>query len=104
MVTAGQGSASPFRSTRSVGGTDLVRARDGSAGVARLGIQALPPELADAFGAKGEKGILVNRVVPGSPAERGGFGWETSWSRSEDPRIRVKEFQRLSPGRRQVPR
>jgi len=38
-----------------------------------VGIQSLSPDLAEAFGAKGEKGILVNRVVPESPAEKGGL-------------------------------
>jgi serine protease Do len=41
--------------------------------VARRGVQSLSPDLAEAFGAKGEKGILVNRVVPGSPAEKIGL-------------------------------
>ena len=56
--------------------------------MARPGDQVLPPDLADAFGAKGEKGILVNRVVPGSPAERGACGWGHPGRLRKGPRIR----------------
>jgi Do/DeqQ family serine protease len=36
-------------------------------------IQPLTPELAESFGVKGERGVLVNRVTPRSPAERAGL-------------------------------
>ncbi len=64
-----------------------------------LGIQVLLPELADAFGAKGEKGILVNRVVPGSPAERGGVRMGDILVAFGKSRVSgVKEFQGLVAG------
>ncbi len=49
-----------------------------SRGVVRRGwlgieIQPLTPELAESFGAKGEQGVLVNRVTPRSPAEKAGL-------------------------------
>jgi Do/DeqQ family serine protease len=36
-------------------------------------IQPLTPELAESFGARGEQGVLVNRVTPKSPAEKAGL-------------------------------
>ena len=89
MVSAGQGLgfAIPINTVRSVE-QDLVAHGTVRRGWLGLGIQVLPPELADAFGAKGEKGILVNRVVPGSPAERGGVRMGTSSSPSERPACR----------------
>jgi Do/DeqQ family serine protease len=36
-------------------------------------IQPLTPELAESFGAKGEQGVLINRVTPKSPAEKAGL-------------------------------
>ncbi len=62
-------------------------------------IQQLTPDLAEAFGAKGEKGMLVNRVVPGSPAARGGVRMGdilVAWGKA---RISgVKEFRALVAG------
>jgi S1-C subfamily serine protease len=106
MVTAGQGLgfAIPINTVRSVE-QDLVAHGTVRRGWLGLGIQILPPELADAFGAKGEKGILVNRVVPASPAERGGCGWGTSSSPSGRPACRgSRSSSGWSPERRPVPR
>ena len=100
MVTAGQGIgfAIPINTVRSVE-QDLVAHGTVRRGWLGLGIQALPPELADAFGAKGEKGILVNRVVPGSPAERGGVRMGDILVAFGKTRVSgVKEFQRLVAG------
>ena len=100
MVTAGQGIgfAIPINTVRSVE-QDLVAHGTVRRGWLGLGIQVLPPELADAFGAKGEKGILVNRVVPGSPAERGGVRMGDILVAFGKARVSgVKEFQRLVAG------
>ncbi|MCL5884805.1 MAG: Do family serine endopeptidase [Deltaproteobacteria bacterium] len=74
MVSAGQGIgfAIPINTVKSIEG-DLVR--DGSVrrGWLGVGIQPLTAELAESFAAKGEKGLLVNRVFPGSPAESAGL-------------------------------
>jgi S1-C subfamily serine protease len=60
-----------------------------------VGTQTLTPELAESFGAKGEKGILVSRVVPRSPAEKGGLrGGDIITSFRGKPVSGVKEFQK----------
>ena len=97
MVTAGQGIgfAIPINTVRSVEQA-LVAHGTVRRGWLGLGIQVLPPELAEAFGAKGEKGILVNRVVPGSPAERGGVRMGDIVVAFGKSRVSgVQEFQRL---------
>jgi len=96
MVTAAQGIgfAIPINTVRSVE-QDLVAHGTVRRGWLGLGIQFLPPDLADAFGVKGEKGILVNRVVPGSPAERGGVRMGDILVAFGKARVSgVKEFQR----------
>ncbi|MBP2668278.1 MAG: peptidase [Deltaproteobacteria bacterium] len=74
MVSAGQGIgfAIPINTVKMV---EQELAAHGAVrrGWLGAGIQSLSPDLAEAFGAKGEKGILVNRVVPGSPAAKGGL-------------------------------
>ncbi|MEW6720506.1 MAG: Do family serine endopeptidase [Thermodesulfobacteriota bacterium] len=74
MMSSGQGIgfAIPINTVKAV---EQVLAEYGTVRRGWLGvaIQQLTPDLAEAFGAKGEKGILVNRVVPGSPAENGGL-------------------------------
>jgi S1-C subfamily serine protease len=100
MVTAGQGIgfAIPINTVRSVE-QDLVAHGTVRRGWLGLGIQVLSPELADAFGAKGEKGILVNRVVPVSPAERGGVRMGDILVAFGKARVSgVKEFQGLVAG------
>jgi len=100
MVTTAQGIgfAIPINTVRSVE-QDLVAHGTVRRGWLGLGIQALPPELADAFGAKGEQGILVNRVVPGSPAERGGVRMGDILVAFGKTRVSgVKEFQGLVSG------
>ncbi len=73
MVSSGQGIgfAIPINTVKAVEQELAAHGavRRGWLGVA---IQPLTPDLAEAFGAKGEKGILVNRIVPGSPAAKGG--------------------------------
>jgi serine protease Do/serine protease DegQ len=74
MVSAGQGIgfAIPINTVKSVE-QELAAHGTVRRGWLGVGVQSLSPDLAEAFGAKGEKGILVNRVVPGSPAEKGGL-------------------------------
>jgi len=97
MYTSAQGIgfAIPINTVRSVEQA-LVAHGKVRRGWLGLGTQALHPQLAEAFGAKGEKGILVNHVVPGSPAERGGVRMGDILVDLEKSRISgVKEFQRL---------
>lgn len=96
MVSAGQGIgfAIPINTVKSVEQelTAHGAVRRGWLGVA---IQPLSPDLAEAFGAKGEKGILVNRVVPGSPAAKGGLRMGdilVAWGKARIPG--VKEFRK----------
>jgi Do/DeqQ family serine protease len=96
MVSAGQGIgfAIPINTVMAV---EQELARNGTIrrGWLGVGIQGLTPELAESFGAKGEKGILVNRVVPGSPAEKGGLrGGDIITSFRGRPVSTVKEFQK----------
>jgi Do/DeqQ family serine protease len=104
MVSAGQGIgfAIPIHTVMSV---EQELARNGTVrrGWLGVGIQGLTPDLAESFGAKGEKGILVNRVVPRSPAEKGGLrGGDIIISFGGKAVSGVKEFQKLvasaSPG------
>jgi S1-C subfamily serine protease len=96
MVSAGQGIgfAIPINTVMAV---EQELARNGTIrrGWMGVGIQSLTPELAESFGAKGEKGILVNRVVPRSPAEKGGLrGGDIITSYRGKPVAGVKEFQK----------
>jgi len=96
MVSAGQGIgfAIPIQTVKAVEQELAARGvvRRGWLGV---GIQSLSPDLAEAFGAKGEKGILVNRVVPGSPAEKGGLRMGDILVAYGKSRVAgVKEFQK----------
>ncbi|MDA8123377.1 MAG: Do family serine endopeptidase [Deltaproteobacteria bacterium] len=96
IVSTGQGIgfAIPIGTVMSI---EQELARNGSVrrGWLGLGIQALTPDLAESFGAKGEKGILVNRVAPGGPAEAGGLrGGDIITSFRGKPVTGVKEFQK----------
>ncbi len=96
MVSAGQGIgfAIPINTVMAV---EQELARNGSIrrGWMGVGIQTLTPELAESFGAKGDKGILVSRVVPRSPAEKGGLrGGDIITSFRGKPVSGVKEFQK----------
>ena len=96
MVSAGQGIgfAIPINTVMAI---EQELARNGSIrrGWLGVGIQPLTPELAESFGAKGEKGILVSRVVPRSPAEKGGLrGGDIITSFLGKPVSGVKEFQK----------
>ncbi len=100
MVTAGQGIgfAIPINTVRSVE-QDLVAHGTVRRGWLGVGIQALVPDLAEAFGAKGERGILVNRVVPDSPAARAGMrNGDIVLSFGKTRVSGVKEFQKLVAG------
>ncbi len=106
IVSAGQGIgfAIPIGTVMAI---EKELARNGAIrrGWLGVGIQALTPELAESFGAKGEKGILVNRVVPDGPAEKGGLrGGDIVTSFLGKPVSSVKEFQRqgasAAPGSR----
>ncbi len=96
MVTAGQGIgfAIPINTVMAVE-QELARTGSIRRGWLGVGIQALTPELAESFGAKGEKGILVNHVVPRSPAEKGGLrGGDIITSFLGKPVQGVKDFQK----------
>jgi Do/DeqQ family serine protease len=100
MVSSGQGIgfAIPINTVKEVEQELAAHGavRRGWLGVA---IQPLTPDLAEAFGAKGEKGILVNRVVPGSPAAVGGIRMGdilTAWGKARVSG--VKEFRELVAG------
>ncbi|MGE5247404.1 MAG: trypsin-like peptidase domain-containing protein [Verrucomicrobiota bacterium] len=100
MVSAGQGIgfAIPINTVMAV---EKELAAHGAVrrGWLGVGIQQLSPDLAEAFAAKGESGILVNRVVPGSPAARGGLRMGdivVAWGRARV--AGVKEFQKLVAG------
>jgi Do/DeqQ family serine protease len=97
MVSAGQGIgfAIPINTVKAV---EQELAAHGAVrrGWLGVGIQSLSPDLAEAFGAKGERGILVNRVVPGSPAEKGGLRMgDILVSYGKSRLAGVKEFQKL---------
>ncbi len=74
VVSAGQGIgfAIPINTVRAVE-QELTAHGAVRRGWLGVGIQPLTPDLSEAFGAKGEKGVLVNRILPGSPAEKGGL-------------------------------
>ncbi len=64
-----------------------------------VGIQSLTPDLAESFGVKGEKGVLVNRVVPDSPAAARGLRiGDIVFSFGGKPVTGVKEFQKMVAG------
>ena len=73
MVSGGQGIgfAIPINTVLEIE-RELARTGNIRRGWLGVGIQLLTPELAESFGVKGEKGVLVNRVFPGSPAESAG--------------------------------
>ena len=96
IVSAGQGIgfAIPIHTVMAV---EQELARHGAVrrGWLGVGIQALTPDLAESFGAKGEKGILVNRVVPRSPADKGGLrGGDIITTFGGKPVSGVKDFQK----------
>jgi Do/DeqQ family serine protease len=104
MVSAGQGIgfAIPINTVMAVE-QELARTGSIRRGWLGIGIQALTPELAESFGAKGEKGILVNGVAPRSPAEKGGLrGGDIITSFRGKTISGLKEFQKqvasASPG------
>jgi serine protease Do/serine protease DegQ len=68
-----------------------------------VGLQLLTPELAESFGVKGEKGVLINRVFPESPAASAGLrGGDIVIAFGGTRVAGVKEFQKavagVSPG------
>src|SRR3989337_1227793 len=104
MVSGGQGIgfAIPINTVLEI---ERELARTGTIRRGRLGvgIQLLSPELAESFGVKGEKGVLVNRVFPGSPAGSAGLrGGDIVISFGGTRVGGVKEFQKavegISPG------
>ncbi len=74
IVASGQGIgfAIPVNMARKVM-DDLVRKGRVTRGWLGVGIQPLTPELAKSFGVSAEEGILVNHVMPKSPAEAAGL-------------------------------
>ncbi len=74
IVASGQGIgfAIPVNMARKVT-DDLVKKGKVTRGWLGVGIQPLTPELAKGFGVSAEEGILVNQVMPRSPAEAAGL-------------------------------
>jgi serine protease Do len=74
IVASGQGIgfAIPVNMVRKVV-DDLVKKGKVTRGWLGIGIQPLTPELAKSFGLQAEEGILINQVMPGSPAETAGL-------------------------------
>jgi Do/DeqQ family serine protease len=104
MVSGGQGIgfAIPINTVLEIE-RELARTGNIRRGWLGVGIQLLTPELAESFGVKGEKGVLVNRVFPGSPAASAGLrGGDIVISFGGTRVGGVKEFQKgvagISPG------
>ncbi len=104
MMSAGQGIgfAIPINTALAI---ERELARNGTIhrGWLGVGIQALTPDLAESFGVKGEKGVLVNRVVPDSPARAAGLRGGDILIALGGVRVSgVKEFQKqvaaVAPG------
>ncbi|UCD48258.1 MAG: Do family serine endopeptidase [Deltaproteobacteria bacterium] len=100
MVSGGQGIgfAIPINTVleieRELASTGTIRR-----GWLGVGIQPLTSDLSESFGVKGEKGVLVNRVVPGSPAAAGGLrGGDIVISFGGARVAGVKEFQKMVAG------
>ncbi len=74
IVASGQGIgfAIPVNMARKVM-DDLVKKGKVTRGWLGVGIQPLTPELAKSFGVSADEGILVNQVMPKSPAEAAGL-------------------------------
>jgi len=74
IVASGQGIgfAIPINMARKVM-DDLVKRGKVTRGWLGVGIQPLTPELAKSFGVTAEEGVLVNQVMPKSPAESAGL-------------------------------
>jgi S1-C subfamily serine protease len=74
IVASGQGIgfAIPVNMARKVM-EDLVKKGKVTRGWLGVGIQPLTPELAKSFGVGADEGILVNQVMPKSPAEAAGL-------------------------------
>jgi len=68
----GIGFAIPVNMARKVM-EDLVKKGKVTRGWLGVGIQSLTPELAKSFGVGADEGILVNQVMPKSPAEAAGL-------------------------------
>jgi len=74
IVASGQGIgfAIPVNMARKVM-EDLVKRGKVTRGWLGIGIQPLTPELAKSFGVRADEGILVNQIMPKSPAEAAGL-------------------------------
>jgi Do/DeqQ family serine protease len=74
IVASGQGIgfAIPVNMARKVM-EDLVKKGKVTRGWLGIGIQPLTPELAKSFGVSADEGILVNQIMPKSPAEAAGL-------------------------------
>ncbi len=100
MVSGGQGIgfAIPINTVLEIE-RELARTGTIRRGWLGVGIQLLTPELAESFGVKGEKGVLVNRVLPASPADAVGLrGGDIVISFSGVRVTGVKEFQKMVAG------
>jgi serine protease Do len=68
----GVGFAIPINMARGVA-TQLLQGGEVTRGHLGVAVQELTPELADSFGLKGKKGVLVSQVTRGSPAAKAGL-------------------------------
>jgi Do/DeqQ family serine protease len=100
MVSGGQGIgfAIPINTVleieRELASTGTIRR-----GWLGVGIQLLTPDLSESFGVKGEKGVLINRVIPGSPSSAAGLrGGDIVISFGGARVAGVKEFQKMVAG------
>jgi Do/DeqQ family serine protease len=97
IVASGQGIgfAIPVNMARKVM-DDLVKKGKVTRGWLGVGIQPLTPELAKSFGVSADEGILVNQVMPRSPAEQAGLKTgDLIVSVNGNPVKDVRELQRL---------
>jgi Do/DeqQ family serine protease len=100
MVSGGQGIgfAIPINTVLEIE-RELARTGTIRRGWLGVGIQLLTSELAESFGVKGEKGVLINRVVPESPASAGGLRRGDIVISFGGTRVSgVKEFQKMVAG------
>jgi serine protease Do/serine protease DegQ len=100
MVSGGQGIgfAIPINTVLEIE-RELARTGTIRRGWLGVGIQLLTSELAESFGVKGEKGVLINRVVPESPASAGGLRRGDIVISFGGTRVAgVKDFQKMVAG------
>ncbi len=100
MISGGQGIgfAIPINTVLEIE-RELARTGTIRRGWLGVGIQPLTPALAESFGIKGERGVLINRIFPGSPAASAGLRvGDVVIAFGERQVTGVKEFQKVVAG------